>query len=194
MAFSEFLPWWDRESDEDTGRPFRPDVREAAHRVWKGVRLKAQEILGDPGDAAEVLESSVKSISRYLDKNNVPLHSADPGGLLTLACYRALRRLARRQWRIEFVGGSSELAEILRVPDWRDEIDRRLFLEELARELDMKNRGILRLKIAGYDWKEIASIVGMNASAVRQGFWRDVRKAHLRLLHAGYTTRFDEWE
>lgn len=95
MASSErFLPWWDREIDEETGRPFRPDVREAAHRVWKWVCLKTQEILGDPGDAAEVLESSVMTISRYLDKNHVPLHSADPGGLLAVACYRALRRLA----------------------------------------------------------------------------------------------------
>src|SRR4029077_20846802 len=115
------LPWWDREIDEDSGRPFRADVREAAHRGWKLVCLRAQEILGDPSDAAEVLESSVKIISRYLDKNNVPLHSADPGGLLVLACYRTLRRLARRRRRIEFVGTSSELADILRVPDWRDE-------------------------------------------------------------------------
>jgi len=194
MASSErFLPWWDREFDEETGRPFRPDVREAAHRVWRWVCLKAQEILGDPGDAAEVLESSVKTISRYLDKNNVSLHSTDPGGLLVLACYRALRRLARRRSRIELVGTSSELADILRVPDWRDEIERRLFLEELARELDVKNRGILLLRIAGYDWKEIARMLGMSASAVRQGFWRDVRKAHLRLLRTGHATTSDEW-
>jgi AraC-like DNA-binding protein len=194
MAYSEpFPPWWERETDQETGRPFRPEVREAAHRVWKGVCLKAQEILGDSSEAAEVLESSVKSISRYLDKNNVPLHSVDPGGLLAVASYRALRRLARRRWRIEFVGTSSELADILRVPDWRDEIDRHLFLEELARELDPESRGILRLRIAGYDWKEIARIVGMSASAVRQSFWRDVRKAHLRLLRAGNATRSDEW-
>jgi DNA-binding NarL/FixJ family response regulator len=195
MASSErFLPWWDREIDEDSGRPFRADVREAAHRVWKLVCLRAQEILGDPCDAAEVLESSVKSISRYLDKNNVPLNSADPDGLLALACYRALRRLARRRRRIEFIGTSSELAEILRAPDWRDETDRRLFLEELSRRLEMRSRGILRLRIAGYDWKEIARMLGMSTSAVRQGFWRDVRKAHLRLLRTGNATRFDEWK
>ncbi|MCU1302296.1 MAG: hypothetical protein JWQ87_2580 [Candidatus Sulfotelmatobacter sp.] len=194
MASSErFLPWWDREIDEETGRPFRPDVREAAHSVWKWVCLKAQEILGDPGEAAEVLESSVKTISRYLDKNNVPLHSADPGGLLVVASYRALRRMARRRWRIELVGGSSELADILRVPEWRDETDRHLFLEELARELDNKPRAILRLRIAGYDWKEIARIFGVSAAAVRQSFWRDVRNAHLRLLRADNTTRSDEW-
>jgi hypothetical protein len=52
MASSErFLPWWDREIDEDSRRPFRADVREAAHRVWKLVSSKTQEILGDPGDA-----------------------------------------------------------------------------------------------------------------------------------------------
>jgi hypothetical protein len=167
MAPSEpFLSWWDREIDEDTGRPFRLDVRESAHRVWKVVSGKAQEILGDSSDAAEVLESSVKSISRYLDKNRVPLHSSDPEGLLIIASYRALRRLARRRWRIELVGTSSELAEVLRVPDWREKIDRGLFLEKLARELDTKNRGILRLRIAGYDWKQIARILGMSASAV----------------------------
>jgi DNA-directed RNA polymerase specialized sigma24 family protein len=188
------LPWWDREFDEKTGSPLRPDVREAAHRVWKWVSFKTREILGDPSDAAEVLESSVKSVSRYLDKNNVPLHTADPGGLLAVACYRRLRRLARRRRRIEFVGGSSELADILRVPDWRDKIDRRLFLEELARELDVDNRGILRLRTAGYDWKEIARMLGMSVPAVRQGFWRNVRKAHLRLLRAGHATRSDEWK
>jgi hypothetical protein len=167
MASSEpFLSWWDREIDEDTGRPFRPDVRESAHRVWKLVCCRTQEILGDSSDAAEVLESSVKSISRYLDKNHVPLHSTDPDGLLTVGCYRALRRLARRRRRIQLVGTSSELAEVLRVPDWRDQIDRHLFLDDLARELDMKNRGILRLRIAGYDWKQIARILGMSASAV----------------------------
>lgn len=194
MASSEPFPWWDREIDEKTGRPFRADVREAAHRVWKRVCAKAQEILGDPGDAAEVMESSVKTISRYLDKNNVPLCSADPAGLLILACYRTLRRLAGRRWRIKFVGAPSELAEVVCAPDWRDEADRRLFLAELSRQFDARSRGILRLRIAGYDWKAIARMQDMSASALRQGFWRDVRKAHLRLLRAGNATRSGEWE
>jgi AraC-like DNA-binding protein len=84
------------------------------------------------------------------------------------------------------------LADILRVPDWRDQTDRRLFLEELARELDVKTCGILRLRIAGYDWKQIARMLGMSASALRQGFWRDLRTAHLRLLRAGHAIRSGE--
>jgi hypothetical protein len=50
----------------------------------------------------------------------------------------------------------------------------------------------LRLRIAGYDWNEIGRMLGMSASALRQGFWRDVQKAHLRLLRAGYAARCDE--
>jgi hypothetical protein len=65
---------------------------------------------------AEVLERSVKAISRYLDKSAAPLHSADPGGLLVLSCYRSFRRLARRRNHIVPIGGGEEISEILRAP------------------------------------------------------------------------------
>jgi hypothetical protein len=193
MAFSDnLLPWWDREIDEDTGETIRADVRAAAHGVWKWVCIEARKTLGDYGDAAEVLESSVKCISRYLNKKNVAPHSADPRGLLALACYRALHRSARRQWRIELVGGTSELAELLRSPDWRDGMDRHLFLERLASKLDIKSRGILRLRMAGYDWQEIAQMTHSAPTALRKSFWRDLRKAHLRLLRTSKVASSDE--
>src|SRR5690242_1565799 len=108
------LSWWDRETDEETGRVLRADVREAAHAVWNWVCLKAREVTGDPGNSAVVLELSVKTVSRYLDKNDVPLHSTDTRALVAVACYRAFRRRAQRQRRIELVGGTTELAERLR--------------------------------------------------------------------------------
>jgi DNA-directed RNA polymerase specialized sigma24 family protein len=188
-------PWWDRDVDNESGHLLRADVRAAAHRVWKSVCAQARRILGDATDAPELLESAVKSVSRYLDKNHAPLHSADPGGLLALACYRSMRRLRRKRGRIELVGGSSELAEILRAPDWSHEVDRRLFLEQLAGELSARTLGILRLRISGYDWKEIARMLHMNPPAARNSFWRDIRKAHLRLLRTpaaeNYTPRGD---
>jgi DNA-directed RNA polymerase specialized sigma24 family protein len=194
MGSSKRFPlWWDREIDDETGKPLRADVRESAQRVWIHICRKAREVLGDSNDAAEVLERSVKAISRYLDKSDAPLHSADPGGLLVLSCYRSFRRLARSTNHIVPIGGSGEISEILRSPDWRDEIDRRLFLEGLARHLEPRSRGILRLRISGYDWKEIARMLGGKSSTVRQGFWRDVRKAHLRLLRTGDATKSEEW-
>src|SRR5713226_9107727 len=90
-------PWWDRDVDDESGQILRADVRESAHRVWRSVCAQARRILGDAADAPELLESAIRKISVYLDKNNVPLHAADPGGLLVLATYRALKRLARRR-------------------------------------------------------------------------------------------------
>ena len=131
MQRSETAPlWWDRVDDE-SGRPLRGDVRESARRVWPSVCAQARRILGDVADAAELLESAIRKISVYLDKNNVPLHAADPGGLLLLATSRAFKRLARHRGQVKSTDQDSALAEVLRAPDWREEVDRRLFVERL---------------------------------------------------------------
>lgn len=182
--------WWDRGIDERSGRELRPDVRQAAHKVWQWVCAKAQELLGDPNDAAEVLETSVKTVSRYLDAEGVSLHSTDQAGLVAVVCYRSLLRLATKR-RLKLIAPVSDLAEVLRAPDWRDEVERRLLIEELARELDPKTRGLLRLRINGFDWKEIGRMVGRTPEAIRRQFWRDVRKAYLRLMVAGKRSGFE---
>lgn len=191
MGFRDRTPvWWDRETDERSGRELRPDVRQAGHKVWQWVCAKAEELLGDPNDAAEVLEASVKTASRYLDTKGVALHSADHAGLVAVISYRSLLRLATKR-RVKLIGFSSNLAEALRAPDWRDEVDRRLFIEELGRELDSGTRGLLRLRINGFDWKEIGRMIGVSPEAVRRKFWRDVRKAHVRLMVAGKQSGFE---
>ena len=193
MPFSERLPlWWDRDVDEQTGAPLRVDVRTAAHGVWNWVCRRSDQILGDVNDAAEVLEGAVKAVSRYLDKKSIALGASDPSGLLILAAYRSLRRTAKKRRRIELAGSTSDLADLLRSPDWSSDVDRHLFLEGLARELTSKSRGILRLRIAGHDWKEIARMVHTPATNLRTSFWRDVRSAHLRLLQAGKGARSRE--
>lgn len=182
--------WWDRETDERTGRELRPDVRQAGHKVWQWVCAKAQELLGDPNDAAELLETSIKTVSRYLDSKGVAPHSADFAGLVAMVSYRSVLRLAKKR-RIKLIVPASNLAEVLRAPDWRDAADRRLLVEELARELDPEARGLLRLRINGFDWKDIGRMVGLSPEAVRRKFWRDVRKAQLKLMIAGRQSRFE---
>ena len=191
MGFRDRTPvWWDREIDERSGRELRADVRQAGHKVWQWVCLKAQELLGDPNDAADVLETAVKTVSRYLDANRVAQNSADHAGLVAVVCYRSLLRLATKR-RLKLIAPVSDLAEVLRAPDWRDKVERRLLIEELARELDPKTRGLLRLRINGFDWKEIGRMVGLTPEAIRRQFWRDVRKAHLRLMVAGKQSGFE---
>jgi hypothetical protein len=182
MQRSETAPlWWDRVDDE-SGRPLRGDVRESARKVWPSVCAQARRILGDVADAAELLESAIRKISIYLDKNEVPLHAADPAGLLLLATYRALKRLARHRGQGTSADQESALAEVLRAPDWREEVDRRLFLERLGHELDDKTRAILRLRLSGAGWNEIARVLQIQTAAAKRSFWRNIRRAYLRLL------------
>jgi hypothetical protein len=98
MSSSERLPlWWDHEINQQTGVPLRTDVREAAHRVWKWVLRKSDEILGDPNEAAEIMERVVNSVSKYLDKRDIALGSTDPSALLIVASHRLLRRIAKKE-------------------------------------------------------------------------------------------------
>jgi DNA-directed RNA polymerase specialized sigma24 family protein len=173
------FPWWDREVD-DSGSTIRTDVREAARRIWGRVRINVRGVLGDSSDAPELLEKAVASVSRYLDKYSVAPH--DPSGLLITAVRQLARRLDRRHRRELPIGGTNDLAKILKAPDLSDAVDRHLFLEQLVRALKERNRGILRLRIVGYEWSEIGEMLKVDPAAARKDFWRDVGRAYLKLL------------
>jgi hypothetical protein len=175
-------PWWDRETDDDSGQPLRTDVRESAQRVWKFLWLRTRHALGDAADAPELMESTVKIVSRYLDKQAVPPFSANLDGLLSLSFQRSLLRQARRRRRWELIGGSTELEVFLQAPDWSEQVDRRLLLEQLACEMSPVSRTILRLRISGHSWKDVGRILEIESAAARKTFWRDIRKAQLGLV------------
>lgn len=182
-------PWWDRESDEVSGQLLRPDVRESAHQVWQALCSHALHTLGDTSDAPALMESAVKAISRYLDKRNIKLFTSDLRGLLSLAFYRSATRLARKRRRLVPIGGSYELASLLHTPDWSEAASRRLQLEQLTHELTATNRAILRLRICGYSWNEIAVMFQTTPVVARKTFWRGVRRAQLRLAQRPETTQ-----
>lgn len=172
-------PWWDRELDE-RGKPIRSDVRDAAQRLWPRARTTVEKILGDSADAPELLENAVGAISRYLNHQNA--EPQDPTGLILVALHRLASRMAGQRGRVQAIGGSSDLAERLRAPDWIDAADRRLFLEELTSCLSQENKGVLNLRMDDFSWEEIAKMRGIAPLTLRSNFWRDVRRAHLKLL------------
>jgi DNA-directed RNA polymerase specialized sigma24 family protein len=181
QSLESLPPWWDREFDL-SGRPIRPDVRKAAIKVWRNVCEVVEKIRGDCAEAQELLEKAVAAVSIYLNKKNVGLH--DPGGLLVVAVHRAASRLSRRERMVQTVGGTSELSEMLRAPDWLEAADRRLFLQKLVSELNPESRGILQLRIRGLEWQEIGAFLQVNSTLARNRFWKDVRRAHLKLLQS----------
>ena len=168
------LSWWDQEVDR-AGRRIRSDVRSAAHEVWAEACRWTQTRLADPAQVADLMEGSVAQVSRYLDRIGAPL-SSRKNGLLLLAYSRALRRLAAKSSRLEPIGGAVELSNRAVDHGWSRQLNARLDLENLVRKLSERNSTVLALRSAGYEWKEIADLLGTSVALVRNSFWREVRR------------------
>ncbi len=157
------------------GRPIRPDVRLAGHEIWEQACRRTWALLGDHAPAAELMESTVAQLSRYLDRVGAP-SSTRKHGLLLVAFCRALRRYAAKSKRLELVGGTAELSNHKADTAWVRQIDARLDLERIIRQLSERNAAILMLRAAEYEWKEIAEWFGLSVAAIRNGFWREIGK------------------
>src|ERR1700678_4277224 len=84
----EIPPWWDREIDLK-GRRIGPDARAVAAVVWPFVCRQAQSLGCDGSGAADLMESTVAQISRYLDCRGVIVFSREIHGLLIRSFQRA---------------------------------------------------------------------------------------------------------
>ena len=168
------LSWWDREVDR-AGRPIRTDVRLAGHEIWEQACRRTHVLLADYEPAAELMESTVAQVSRYLDRIRAPLSTRKQGLLLVAFC-RALRRYAAKSRRLEFAGGAADLTNHSADDAWVRQINARLDLESIVRQLSEKNATVLTLRAAEYEWKEIADLFGVSVAAIRNSFWREVEK------------------
>jgi hypothetical protein len=166
------LVWWDRDVDR-TGKPIRPDVRLAANEIWEQACQRTNVLLADYEPAAELMEHTVAQVSRYLDRIGAPLYPRKHG-LLWVAFFRALRRYAAKSRRIELVGGSGDLTNYKADDSWMPQVNARLDLESIVRQLSERNAAVLTLRAAEYKWKEIAQLFGVSAGAIRNSFWREI--------------------
>ena len=173
------LPWWDRESDR-AGRLIRADVRSAAQEIWTEACRRTETLLADRGQAAELMEESVAQVSRYLDRIEAP-KSCPKNGLLLLAFSRSLRRLAAKSRRLQFAGGAFDLSSLVVDCRWSCQMDARLELENIARNLSDTNGAVLALRHAGYNWDEVAQRFGTSVTSIRNSFWREVKDLRKRL-------------
>jgi DNA-directed RNA polymerase specialized sigma24 family protein len=180
MSSPEVPLWWDRDVDH-AGRSIRPDVRAAAHRIWGCACRRAQSLNSDSSQSAELMESTVAQVSRYLDRGGVMVFSREIDGLLVIAFQRALHRHAAKLRRLETFGGSSELSSRAVDRTWARQVDTQLELEQIVRLLSERSRTILALRYAGYTWKEAAKLVGASVAAMRSTFWRDVARVKSQL-------------
>jgi hypothetical protein len=172
--------WWDRELDP-TGKPIRLDVRSAAREVWDEACRQTRTLLGEPCEAAVLMERSVAQISRYLNRRGVPTFSEDTSGLLMCAFCRALRRHVAKLRRIQLTPDLSEASERVPSQSCTSEEDCRLDAEKAARQLSERGRQMYELRRAGFEWREIAQTLKTTDAAARAEFSRDLKRARLRM-------------
>lgn len=164
--------WWDRDFD-NAGRAIRCDVRSAARELWEHACRQTMRAVGEYGPAAELMEGVVPQVSRYLDRLGAPLPSRTHG-LIMLAFSRALRRYAARLSRLELIGSSQVLSSIASNDRWIALTNTRLDLERMIHRLSDRNAEVLMLRAAGYEWKEIATLLGRTVPYLRSSFWREI--------------------
>jgi DNA-directed RNA polymerase specialized sigma24 family protein len=172
--------WWDQELDP-TGKPIRLDVRSAAREVWNDACTQARALLGEPCEAAGIMERSVVQISRYLNRRGVATFSQDTCSLLMCAFCRALRRHVVRLRRIELAPDLSEASERPPTRSCTTEEDCRLDAEKAARQLSARGRQMYELRHAGFEWREIAQKLNITDAAARAEFSRELKRARLNL-------------
>src|SRR5438874_13579017 len=175
MSSREAPLWWDREVDR-AGRPIRPDVRAAAHAIWGSAYRQAQSLISDCSQAADLMETTVTQVSRYLDRGEVAVFSREIDALLMPSFQRALHRRAAKLKRLATLGGSAELSNHAVDQKWAHQVHARLQLEQIVRLLCDRSRTILALRYAGHTWKETAQLLGESVPALRSAFWRDVTR------------------
>jgi len=164
-------------------------VRAAAHEIWEEACRRTRATLADNGHAAELMEGCVAQVSQYLDRQATPLGSGQMNAIMILAFSRALRRRAAKLNHIESLGGTSELANHAVDERWNRQVHARIDLDRIVRQLSERCSTILALRWAGYDWKEIAQLLGTSVAKVRSGFWREIKQAKQRLHTEGPYTK-----
>ena len=180
MSNPEIPLWWDRDVDH-TGRSIRPDVRSAAHGIWSCAWRRAESLNCDCSQAAELMESTVSQVSRYLDRGGVLAFSREIDGLLMIAFQRTLYRRAAKLRRIETFGGPGELSDRAVDRKWAGQVHAQLELEQIVRLLSERSRTVLALRYAGYTWKEAAELLSVSVPALRSAFWRDIARVKSEL-------------
>jgi DNA-directed RNA polymerase specialized sigma24 family protein len=172
--------WWDRDADE-SGVPIRTDVREAAHAIWQEACHRTRVVLGDAGDAPELMEAAVHHISRHLNRRGEAMpSSANVASLLMLHFCQELRRLAGRLARIRPVGTTADIEERAVSPVWMEKVERWIDFQKLLPHLSERSRKIFRLRLLDHDWKQIGKLLGIAPSTARNAFWEDLRQAQAK--------------
>ena len=161
------------------GVEIREDVRLAASAIWRAAQRKTQLRIDDSSDTAALMDVAAAKASKYLDGLGDHAASANTKAVLMKVFCRVLTRYAAKLRRLQLVGDYIELQAEL--PNWEDRLMLQLVFEKFERYLSAGGITILTSRRQGYEWDDIAAMLGMPVTVVRSRFWREIAHAKAKL-------------
>jgi len=165
-----------------TGQPASDQALEAAAQAaWPYAVLCAWTYLNDHDAAHDLMDHAVQNASDYLGR-----HPGAPVGKLTARIKSVLRRrskqLAAKQSR-ELSHGS--LADLEQMYSGRPEIEQQVYAHELLARLSPFANSIVQWRWLEYSWREVAKELGMDHTAVRRAYFRELESVVRSLSRPG---------
>lgn len=173
--------WWDREVDS-TGLPIRADVRATAHTIWNAAAGKASTRLGDSWQAAELMESSVEQVSRYLNGREVPVFSREISRLLMRGFMFSLNRRSTVRCRLKLVGDCNDLDRLFQLSGGDEKMLLRLDMAKVRERMSEQGWRICNLRLEGFSWTKIAGILGISKANAKVCYARELEAIKVDLM------------
>jgi RNA polymerase sigma factor (sigma-70 family) len=170
---SDLPPLWLLSLERIENAEFRAELIRAARRNWSQWLKRAQSRGGETIDAGIVLDEAVSATAtarRVAEVRNIDAY-------LFKVFYRKVRRLVRREQRIEYCD-PGELGDLKAAADnkFAQELELGIQVEELVNLMDERMRTIFVMDCQGFSRHETARVLGMTEDAVRKAFARGIEK------------------
>jgi DNA-directed RNA polymerase specialized sigma24 family protein len=154
-----------------TGHPASDQKLEAAaHAAWPYASLCAWTYLNDHDAAVDLMDHAVHNASQYLARHDNPPEQKLTARIMSVIRRRA-RQLAAKRSR-ELPSGSMRDMEQMLVG--HSEAEKRAYANELFSRLSSTAQSIFDWRWLGYSWREIGGKLGMDHSAVRRAYFREM--------------------
>ena len=162
--------------DGRAGKPNAINVAlvRAAEEVWPRVFQIVTYALNDGASAAELLEKVVHEIAESQAEGKLPKELEAPRALLLTRLQQRLINHLHRERRISYRGSVFELEESYRSRSIPNQDERQVHESILRAQalalIDGNARRLLTLRLMGFRWSEIGSLMGERTGTVRERF------------------------
>lgn len=171
-----------------TGHPASDqNVDAAAKAGWSYALLCAWTYLNDEDSAHDLMDFAVQKAAGYAAR-----HPDSPPNKLTGRIKSAIRRRAKQLAAArsrELSYGS--LIGFEKVYTGQPEAEQRVFANELLARLSPFGQSIAKWRSVGYSWREIASQIQMDHTAIRRAYFREIEALVKSLSQPGDFPRCD---